>query len=324
MVRLVDDLLDISRITSGKIRLEKVTTHLGSVLDSAVEISRPAIEAGGHTLRVLKPTHDIVLLADPTRLAQAVGNLLNNAAKYTPPGGDIQLRLSQSGEGAVIEVQDNGAGIPGDMLEQVFALFAQVGRTIERSQGGLGIGLSLVRSLVELHGGTVSAASPGPGLGSTFTLRIPCPEATPTPPEFQGKHIAMDSSNSSSSSRKVLVVDDNVDAAATLAAVLDMLGHQTHMEHSGATVLAAALSFMPDIVLLDIGLPGMNGYDVARQLRAEPRLEACVLVALTGWGSESDRQRAHEAGFDHHLTKPVDFQELEALLAAPNEIRAAP
>ncbi|RYF43910.1 MAG: response regulator [Comamonadaceae bacterium] len=312
MVRLIDDLLDISRISSGKIRLETQHCGLRAIVENAVEISRPAIEAGLHTLAVDWPAQEIALSADPTRLAQSVGNLLNNAAKYTPPGGHIWLRLRREADCAVVEVQDDGSGIPPEMLENVFALFTQVGRTIDRSQGGLGIGLSLVRSLVELHHGTVRASSPGPGLGSTFTIRIPAlpperPQAAPPLSSTAPAPVPM-------APRKVLVVDDNVDAAVTLATVLEMLGLQTQTVHAGPPVRDAALAFDPDVVLLDIGLPGMNGYDVARQLREEPRLNHTVLVALTGWGSEADRQRAQEAGFDHHLTKPVDFQLLEALL----------
>jgi PAS domain S-box-containing protein len=311
MVRLIDDLLDISRISSGKIRLEKAPTTVRAVIDSAVEISRPAIEAGGHALAMDLPAESIELVADATRLAQSVGNLLNNAAKYTPPGGRIRLSARRDGTDAVIEVRDNGVGIPADMLEDVFTLFAQVGRTIDRSQGGLGIGLSLVRSLVELHGGSVAAASAGQGQGSTFTLRIPC-----LPPQAAraAAAAAPAAAPAGSDPRKILVVDDNVDAAATLATVLEMLGHRTHMVHAGPPVFEEALAFGPDLVLLDIGLPGMSGHEVARQLRADPRFDEVLLVALTGWGSEADRQRAHEAGFDHHLTKPVDLQALEPIL----------
>jgi PAS domain S-box-containing protein len=310
MIRLIDDLLDISRINSGKIRLETRRTRLADAIDSALEVSRPAMEGRRHRLEVELPSHEIDLVADVTRLAQAIGNLLNNAAKYTPPEGRIRLKVQQEGPMAVIQVSDDGVGIPPDMLDQVFSLFTQVGRTLDRSQGGLGIGLYLVRSLVELHGGTVTAASDGAGHGSTFTLRIPClvqpapaaasPQAAPRP--------------SSSPGLKVLVVDDNVDAAETLAAVLEMTGRRTRTVHEGRGVLEAAREFGPDIVLLDIGLPGMSGYEVARQLRADPRFSRTLLLAVTGWGSAEDRRRSHEAGFDEHLTKPVDLAELEPLL----------
>jgi CheY-like chemotaxis protein len=211
----------------------------------------------------------------------------------------------------VLRVRDSGTGIEREMLSKVFDLFTQADRAIDRSQGGLGIGLSLVRSLVELHGGSVAAASAGQGQGSTFTLRIPC-----LPPQAAraADAAAPAAVPAGSDPRKILVVDDNVDAAATLATVLEMLGHRTHMVHAGPPVFEEALAFGPDLVLLDIGLPGMSGHEVARQLRADPRFDEVLLVALTGWGSEADRQRAHEAGFDHHLTKPVDLQALEPIL----------
>jgi PAS domain S-box-containing protein len=311
MIRLIDDLLDISRITSGKIRLEKKRVALAGALESAVETSRPAIEAGRHALDVQLPAETIELEADATRLAQSVANLLNNAAKYTPPGGHIVLRAWREGGCAVIEVRDNGVGIAPEMLEQVFTMFAQVNRTLDRAQGGLGIGLSLVRSLVGLHGGSVEAASDGPGRGSTFTIRLPClPAAAPAAAEGRAE------AGSAPAARglKVLVVDDNVDAATTLAAMLDMLDYRTRTVHSGLDVLAAAHAFEPDVVLLDIGLPGMSGYEVARQLRADPKVAQTWIIAVTGWGAEADRQRGREAGFDHHLTKPVNVEELLALL----------
>ncbi|MFL6695031.1 MAG: ATP-binding protein [Ramlibacter sp.] len=319
MIRLIDDLLDISRISSGKIRLDISRIRLRSVVDSALEVSRPAILAAGHTLDVDLPDGDIEAMADPTRLAQALGNLLNNAAKYTQGQGRIALRLSREGESAVFRVEDNGEGIPPDMLDGIFSLFAQVRGTLDRAQGGLGIGLYLVRSLVELHGGTVTASSPGPGRGSVFTLRIPClpANAAPAPAEAAPSTVIADGD------LKILVVDDNVDAAETLAMVLEMDGCRTSTVHDGARAVQAAREFGPDIVLLDIGLPGLNGYEVAQRLRQDARFADTVLIAITGWGAEQDRRRAEEAGFDHHLTKPVDIATLRPLLRRGRGQRAA-
>lgn len=311
MIRLIDDLLDISRINNGKIHLDMGRVHLLRVLESAIEIGRPAIDAARHRLILDLPTRDIEVKGDATRLAQAVGNLLNNAAKYTPEGGTIELRMRQEGMEAMIQVIDNGVGIPSAMLDTVFSLFTQVDRRMERAQGGLGIGLYLVRSLVEMHGGSVHASSAGENRGSTFTIRLPCEQ--PLAPAMPAEGGA--STGTPAVGRKVLVVDDNVDAAETLVAVLDMLGHQARAVHDGETALTVAPDFEPHLVLLDIGLPGLDGYEVARRLRADTRLRGSLLVALTGWGSESDRRRAHEAGFDHHLTKPVEVAELEPLLA---------
>jgi CheY-like chemotaxis protein len=237
---------------------------------------------------------------------------LNNAAKYTPSQGHIRLKAWQEGATAVVEVADDGMGIPAEMLEQVFTLFMQVGRTLDRAQGGLGIGLYLVRSLVELHGGAVSAASEGPGRGSVFTVRMPC-LLPATAANTGGPHEAA-AGHASEEGLKVLVVDDNVDAAESLATVLQMTGRKTFTVYDGPSVLQAARDFAPDIVLLDIGLPGMSGYDVARQLRADSGLSRSVLIAVTGWGSEEDRRRSREAGFDEHLTKPIDIAMLEPLL----------
>lgn len=311
MIRLIDDLLDISRINSGKIRLEAGRTRLASAIDTAVEISRPAVEARGHQLTLDLPGEGIELMADTTRLAQALGNLLNNAAKYTPVGGQIRLAARQEGGWAVVEISDNGMGIPAEMLESVFSLFTQVGRTLDRSQGGLGIGLYLVRSLIELHGGTVTAASAGTGQGSTFTVRMPCllQPAADVPPSSE--HAGLEAEGPE---LKVLIVDDNIDAAETLATVLGLMGHRTLTRYEGEVVLEAASTFRPDIVLLDIGLPGISGYEVALQLRADPRFSRTVLIAVTGWGSDDDRRRSREAGFDEHLTKPVDLLDLEPLL----------
>jgi len=310
MIRLIDDLLDISRINSGKIRLDVARIRLRPVIDSALEIARPAANAGGLSLQVNYPAEDIELMGDPTRLAQAVGNLLNNAAKYTPPGGRVQLRVRREAGQAVIEVEDTGEGIPPEMLDKIFSLFTQVRGSMERAQGGLGIGLYLVRSLVALHGGTVDARSEGPGKGSCFTVRLPCLEGSEPPATVPAESAgAMDAVG-----LKVLVVDDNADAAETLSLVLEMGGCRTRVLHQGDGVLAVAQEFDPDVILLDIGLPGMSGYEVAAQLRRQPRFARTLLVAITGWGTEQDRRRAQAAGFDHHLTKPVDIAGLEPLL----------
>ncbi|MGZ5848261.1 MAG: ATP-binding protein [Ramlibacter sp.] len=312
MIRLIDDLLDISRISSGKIRLDVSRIHLRPVVDSALEVSRPAIVAAGHALEVDLPEDDIQVMGDPTRLAQALGNLLNNAAKYTPPGGGrLALRLRREGDWAVFRVEDNGEGIPAEMIESVFTLFAQVRSTLDRAQGGLGIGLYLVRSLVAMHGGTVTASSPGPGLGSVFTVRLPC---LPAQPAASAAQDLPSGAPAAAGGLKILLVDDNVDAADTLALVLEMDGCHTRTVHDGPQALVAAREFAPDVVLLDIGLPGLNGYEVARRLRQDPRFVETVLIAITGWGAAEDRRRAQEVGFDHHLTKPIDLEALRPLL----------
>ncbi|MCE3272868.1 MAG: putative histidine kinase, hybrid [Ramlibacter sp.] len=310
MVRLVDDLLDISRISNGKIRLEMAGTSLRAVLLTAVELARPALDSAGHALQTELPEPDIELNADATRLAQTFGNLLNNAAKYTPPGGQVRLRAWREDGQAFVEVQDNGIGIAPDMLENVFNLFTQVAPGTGQLASGLGIGLYLVRNLVELHGGTVAARSDGIGRGSVFRVTLPClpaVQAAAAPVDAQG-------APGPATELRVLVVDDNQDAADTLAAFLELLGVQVRTVHSGPEVVPAADAFAPDVVLLDIGLPGMDGYEVARALRAHPRLAQVQLIALTGWGSEQDRRRALDAGFDRHLTKPVDLGKLEELL----------
>ncbi|MES2978116.1 MAG: ATP-binding protein [Pseudomonadota bacterium] len=311
MVRLIDDLMDISRITSGKIRLDRERLDVATAVNSALEIGQASVEARGHRLDVDLPAGPLEVMADPTRLAQAIGNLLNNAAKYTPPGGRIGVRVWREGDEAVIAVSDTGVGIPADMLDKVFQLFTQVGRTLDRAQGGLGIGLYLVRTLVQLHGGSIAASSPGADAGTVFTVRIPCLGAIEAANVPVHQEEAM---NASAEGLRVLVVDDNVDAAETLAAVLDLMGHRTRTHFEGMQVCEVALDFRPDLILLDIGLPGLTGYEVAAQLRRESRLAGIVLVALTGWGSDNDRQRSFEAGFDEHLTKPVDLSALERVL----------
>jgi PAS domain S-box-containing protein len=311
MVRLIDDLLEISRISSGKIRIARERVQLSQAIAAAIEISRPMIDARHHRFDVEPAPREIEMFADGTRIAQCLGNLLHNAAKYTPEGGRIGLRALQEGAWAVIEVSDTGVGIPEAMLEQVFSIFTQVGRTLDRSQGGLGIGLYLVRSLVELHGGTVVARSAGVGQGSTFTVRLPClPE-----PQQPSRPLPADEPGSAASNLKVLVVDDNVDAADTLTAMLELTGCEARSVNEGKAVLPAAREFGPDVILLDIGLPDISGYEVARRLRADEELGRVHVVAVTGWGAEDDRRKSQEAGFDEHLTKPVELASLQAIFA---------
>jgi signal transduction histidine kinase/CheY-like chemotaxis protein len=310
MVRLIDDLLDVSRITRGKLELRRQRIRLESALSAAIEASRPLIDRKQHSLRVSVTDGPYWLDADLTRIAQVISNLLNNACNYTPEGGLIELSAGSEGGFLVIRVRDNGIGVPPDRLEDVFEMFSQVNQTLERSQGGLGIGLALVRSLTEMHGGSVSAASEGANEGSTFSVRLPlaaeeaCPEAEPRDAE----------SGDQQSRGRILVVDDNEDAAALLSMLLEQRGYHTSTAHDGPSALTGVESFRPDIVILDIGLPGMSGYDVARALRGNPRFSALTLVALTGWGSPDDRKQALAAGFDLHLTKPVDATALTASL----------
>jgi CheY-like chemotaxis protein len=313
MVHLIDDLLDIARISGGKLELKRQRTDLAAILASAVETSMPLIEAGKHAFTLDVPDAALPIDADATRIAQVVANLLNNAAKYTPPGGQIALSAQRDGLDAVITVRDSGVGIAADALAGVFEMFSQIGRTVDRSQGGLGIGLSLVRRLVEMHGGSVAATSAGANAGSIFTVRLPlAAEAVQAGPAPGEPAPALDNA---AGGLKVLVVDDNVDAAVTLSMILEMSGYTAKVAHDGYEALAVAQAFAPRVAFLDIGMPGMSGYETARAIRATPGLEDIVLVALTGWGAESDRQRSNEAGFDHHLTKPVQLDVVEALLA---------
>ena len=304
MVRLVDDLMDVSRVSRGQMELKPERLTIKMVLEMAFETSRPLVEGGRHELSMVLPQESLHVFADLTRLAQMFSNLINNAAKYTPQGGRIDLFADRDGEHVVVRVTDTGVGIPQEMLSKVFDLFTQVGQTLDRSQGGLGIGLSLVRRLAEMHGGTVGADSPGPGLGSTFTVRLPLAPAESD--ESENPDEARESAEHMVSRQRVLVVDDNVDGAESLAMLLQLFGHATRTVHTGPEALSAVRDFLPDVVFLDIGLPGMNGYEVAQRLRQDAQLRTPMLVALTGWGSEDDRKRAREAGFDGHLTKPVD------------------
>jgi CheY-like chemotaxis protein len=313
LIRLVDDLLDLSRITRGKIRLQTEVMSLAHVLARAVETCRPLIEERHHRLSVAAPPGQLLVEGDAVRLAQVVGNLLNNAAKYTEDGGQIWLSAAREGDEAVVRVRDTGMGIPAEMLGSVFELFTQVDRSLDRSQGGLGIGLTLVRQLVEMHGGRVEAHSGGAGQGSEFVVRLPqlSPKALPEVQQSLSPGLT-----SRGPGRRVLVVDDNRDAAESLALLLEVAGHQVRACHDGPAALERVEEFQPDVVLLDIGLPGMDGYEVARRLRALPGGRGVLLVALTGYGQDDDQRRAREAGFDHHLIKPADLEALAGLLAA--------
>ncbi len=312
MSLLLDDLLDVSRITRGMLHLRMARAELSSVVEAAVETARPIIDARQHLLRIDLPPDAVYFEADQLRVAQVLANLLTNAAKYTDPGGTICLHAEASPREIAISVIDNGIGIRPDALEEIFRMFTQVRSTQDRSSGGLGIGLALARGLIELHGGSIAASSAGPGLGSRFTVRLPvriaaAPERdadgeTPSPP-VRG--------------RRVLVADDNRDAAETLAELLRLQGHEVRIAYDGEGALSAFAEFAPEVVLLDIGMPGMSGNEVAQRIRRMPQGSGTVLVAVTGWGQEKDKNLAFAAGFDHHLTKPIDLARLRSLLEEP-------
>ncbi|MES2521192.1 MAG: PAS domain S-box protein, partial [Gemmatimonadota bacterium] len=303
MSRLIDDLLDISRISLGKVELQRGVVSVASVFHGALEVSRPAITAAGHNIAVRQPDEPMLLDADATRMAQVVGNLLQNAAKYTPDGGQITLEALRDGDDVVIRVSDTGIGIERAMLSHVFEMFTQVDHPRAKSKGGLGIGLALVRQLVEMHGGTVRADSDGAGTGSTFTVRLPLASASaPGRPSA----VAPSWESTPAGRRTVLVVDDNADAARSLETILTMMGHDACCAFTGAQAIELLESIEPDVVILDIGLPDTSGYELASHIRGELGMTNVLLVALTGWGSEEHRRRSVEAGFDFHLTKPAD------------------
>ncbi|MDB5853455.1 MAG: hypothetical protein JWR22_1496 [Herminiimonas sp.] len=309
LTRLVDDLMDVSRITTGKIELKKEPATLASVLQGAVDTSRPDIEAGNHRLVVELPDGPTDIIADPVRLAQVFSNLLSNAAKYTDPGGEIKLSLKSTASEYVASVRDSGVGIPPEMLQNIFKLFTQATHPIHRNQGGLGIGLSLVEGLVRLHGGTVEAFSDGIGHGSEFVVRLPRQAVCHATPDLasNSENVAPPTGHA----RRVLVVDDNVDAASTVAEILRMMGHEVQTAYDGLSAVAMAQSMKPDVILLDIGLPGIDGYEVARRIRAsDSEVRDAALVALTGWGEDEDVQRAFSVGFDDHCVKPVGLDRL--------------
>ena len=310
LVRLIDDLLDISRISHGKVVLRTERVDLAAVVDSALEAARPFFVGRRHALEVALPEDPVVLNGDPIRLAQILTNLLSNAARYTDPGGRVAVQASRDGDSLVLRVSDSGIGIPSADLAFIFTMFSQVAMAPAVDHGGLGIGLALAKQLAELHGGTLAAASDGEGRGSTFTLRLPVEAGAPAAPgPAPAARIA------SVTPRRILVVDDNADAARTLAELLDLDGHETHLAHDGPSAVEAARALRPDVVFLDIGLPGFSGHEVARRLRADPSLEGLLLVALSGWVQPDDLVRSREAGFDHHLAKPVNVPTLERILA---------
>ncbi len=313
MSSLLDDLLDVARITQGKLELRKEWVRLQTVVETAVEAARPVIDSHYHRLVVDLPEPAPVLEADPLRLAQIISNLLTNAAKYSNDGGEIMLAAQIDGSILEISVTDHGIGIPGEALGSVFEMFAQVQGTPSRSEGGLGIGLSLVKGLVELHNGIISAHSDGPGHGSRFTIKLPC---VPAAGEQQQEDRRVQSEPAAPPGRRLLVVDDNRDAADSLGLLLGLDGHDVRVAYAGRQALEIVKEqFRPEIAILDLGLPDLSGYDLARLLRQDPELQRITLVALTGWGQEEHKQRAREAGFDHHLTKPVDLDRLAAVIA---------
>lgn len=310
MSALLDDLLDIARITRGRMELKVRRVSLKGVVDAAVEAARPAIDRNNHSLVVSLPENDPVLDADPLRLSQILSNLLTNAAKYTDAGGHIELSGQVAGGRLSLTVKDDGIGLSPDALSRIFTMFAQVDGSAGRSEGGLGIGLALVKGLVSLHGGDVRAKSDGAGRGSEFIVELPVTAA-------REEVVAPGGTEEPSpvGSRRVLVADDNKDAADTLGLLLELYGHEVRIAHSGNAALAVAHSFHPNVALLDIAMPDLSGYEVARNLRVDTCCPDILLIALTGYGQDGDKERAHEAGFDHHLTKPVDPSKLEALIS---------
>jgi CheY-like chemotaxis protein/anti-sigma regulatory factor (Ser/Thr protein kinase) len=325
MVRLIDDLLDVSRVTRGKIALRREPVDVGAVCAQAVELARPLLDAGGHALAVSLPPAPVTVSADPARLVQIVSNLLTNAARFTPPGGHVALEVTRAAQAVELRVRDDGIGIAPELLDRIFEPFVQAETTPDRARGGLGIGLTLVRTLVALHGGQVEARSQGPGRGSEFTVRLPAlagapvPEIAPvsvlvTPPQDVDR----------AASLRVLVVEDNPDVAESFVMLLDIEGHAVRAVSDGPAALALVAGWPPHVAFIDIGLPGMDGYELVRRLRATPTARAALLVAVSGYGRAEDKRRALAAGFDHHLTKPVDFAVIASLLRdIPAAARAA-
>ena len=320
MVRLIDDLLDVSRISRGVVTLKRTRVPLSSVVDTAVETSRPLIDAANHQFKLTVPVDAVWLNVDVTRIAQVISNLLNNAAKYTPAGGRIELAAEVVADEVAIRVSDTGIGIAPAMLPRIFELFTQADRSDTRSQGGLGVGLALAQHLAEMHEGHIEAASAGEGRGSVFTLRLPTAAATETSSTAEyGRRRA----SAGSPAARVLIVDDNADAAETLSMLLDGLGHAAAVVTDSTQAVAVALEFKPDVVFLDIGMPKLNGFDLARQMRGHRSLKNVFLAALSGWGTEQDRAKSIDAGIDRHLTKPVSIEEVQEMLLSVPRVTAA-
>jgi CheY-like chemotaxis protein/two-component sensor histidine kinase len=312
LMRLVDDMLDIARITRGTFAIERLPVDMAEVVERAVETARPGLDEGQHHLSVALPSEPLTVQGDLARLVQVFANLLANSARFTPPGGRIRLEAARTASEAIVSVRDNGRGIGADSIEGIFGMFVQGAEPAHRVGGGLGIGLALARRIVELHGGTIQAKSEGEGKGSEFTVRLPLaarqvaagrPQA-PAPARAAGAF----------PQQRILIVDDNADAADALDALLRSLGHETRVAYDGPQALKAAQDFRPDTVLLDIGLPGLSGYEVARRLRELKGNETTKIIAVTGWGQEGDRALSREAGFDVHLVKPVDEAVLRDIL----------
>ena len=324
MVRLIDDLLDVTRISSGKIRMTRSRLPLAEVIQAAVETSQPAIDQPGHTLSVTAPSRPVFVEADATRLAQVFSNLLTNAAKFTPPGGHLQITTERQGAEVVVTVRDDGEGIPPDMLSRIFEMFVQVDRSIERERSGLGIGLSLAKGLVALHDGSIEARSDGPGRGSEFIVRLPAAADAERPVDVEAGPAGPDTF----AGRRVLIADDNVDAADSLALLFELMGSSPRIARDGLAAVAQAERFQPELVLLDLGMPGLDGFEACARIKATPWGRDMVVVALTGWGQEKDRRQSREAGFDGHLVKPVSAEAIQALMAsidpAPSDGPPAP
>jgi CheY-like chemotaxis protein/two-component sensor histidine kinase len=312
MVRLIDDLLDVSRITRGKLELRKAQIDLAEIVRNAVEATRHCFQEAQHRLTVRLPERPVLMYADANRLTQVLTNLLNNAAKFTPREGRVELIAQTSGSEVVVTVSDSGIGIPEDKLDAIFEMFTQLGATRESGHAGLGIGLTLVKRLVEMHGGSVAVHSRGQNLGTTVRLQLP---ALPAPPTTANGRAFYGTTSLPVAKRRILVVDDNPDALESLTQLVARMGNEVCRAHDGREAIEAAEAFQPDIVLMDLGMPNVNGYEAARRMREQPWGRHLTLIATTGWGQDEDRRRTAEAGFDRHLVKPIDVAELRELLA---------